>query len=105
VLARVDLAVATEESIAARSGCDTLRHIEMKTVSIRDLHARTGALVREAARRPLLITDRGRLLAVIQAPTALLKQGVALPNREAFIAKLPKQKSDSAALVGDDRDR
>jgi antitoxin (DNA-binding transcriptional repressor) of toxin-antitoxin stability system len=77
----------------------------MKTVSIRDLHARTGALVREAAMRPLLVTDRGRLLAVIQAPTALAKQGVGLPDREAYIAKLPKQKSDSADVVGDDRDR
>jgi hypothetical protein len=39
----------------------------MRTVSIRDLHARTG--VREAAKRPLQITDHGRVLAVIQAPS------------------------------------
>jgi antitoxin (DNA-binding transcriptional repressor) of toxin-antitoxin stability system len=54
----------------------------MKTVSIRDLHARTGAIVREAAKRPLQITDRGRVLAVIQAPNVAAKQGVALPDRE-----------------------
>jgi hypothetical protein len=77
----------------------------MKTVSIRDLHARTGAIVREAAKRPLQITDRGRVLAVIQAPSVAAKQGVPLPDREALIAKLPRQKSDSADLVGDDRDR
>jgi antitoxin (DNA-binding transcriptional repressor) of toxin-antitoxin stability system len=41
----------------------------MRTVSIRDLHARTGATVREAAKRPLQITDHGRVLAVIQAPS------------------------------------
>jgi hypothetical protein len=80
-----------------------MRHIAMKSVSIRDLHARTGAIVREAARRPVQITDRGRVLAVIQAPPAV--GGVPLPDREAWIARLPEQKSDSADLVGDDRDR
>ena len=77
----------------------------MKTVSIRDLHARTGAIVREAARRPVQVTDRGRVLAVIQAPNIAASEGVPLPDREALIAKLPKQKSDAADLIGDDRDR
>jgi antitoxin (DNA-binding transcriptional repressor) of toxin-antitoxin stability system len=82
-----------------------MRHIEMKTVSIRDLHARTGEIVREAAKRPLQVTDRGRVIAVIQAPGVAAKGGVPLPNREAWIAKLPKQKTDSAELIGADRDR
>ena len=82
-----------------------MRHFLMKTVSLRDLHARTGAIVREAARHPLQITDRGRVLAVIQAPSVAAQQGVGLPDREAWIAKLPKQMSDSADLIGDDRDR
>ena len=82
-----------------------MRHIDMKTVSIRDLHARTGAIVREAAKRPLQITDRGRVLAIIQAPSVAARQGVPLPDREESIAKLPKQKTDSADLIGDDRDR
>ena len=77
----------------------------MKTVSIRDLHARTGAIVREAARRPVQVTDRGRVLAVIHAPNVAAREGVRLPDREALIARLPKQKSDSADLIGDDRDR
>ena len=77
----------------------------MKTVSIRDLHARTGAIVREAARQPVQVTDHGRVVAVIQAPGLAARQGVPLPDREAWIAKLPKQKSDSADIVGDDRDR
>ncbi len=74
----------------------------MKTVSIRDLHARTGAIVRQAAKRPLQITDRGRVLAVIQAPNVAAQQGVPLPEREDWIAKLPQQLSDSAALISDD---
>lgn len=77
----------------------------MKTVSIRDLHARTGAIVREAAKRPLQIMDRGRVLAIIQAPSAEAQKGIPLPDREAWIAKLPAQKSESADLIGDDRDR
>ena len=77
----------------------------MKTVSIRDLHARTSAIVREAARQPLQITDHGRVLAIIQAAGVAAQRGVPLPDREAWIAKLPKQKRDSAELVGDDRDR
>ena len=77
----------------------------MKKVSIRDLHARTGAIVREAAQRPLQITDRGRVLAVIQAPSVAAREGVSLPDREAWIARLPEQKSDSAELIGEDRAR
>lgn len=77
----------------------------MSTVSLRELHQNTGSLVREAAKRPLRITDRGRVIAVIQAPTAAELPGVGLPEREAWIAKLPKQKSESAVIISDDRDR
>lgn len=38
----------------------------MKTVSIRQLHTRTGALVREASRQgEIRVTDRGRVVAKI----------------------------------------
>mgnify|MGYP000358184967 CR=1 FL=1 len=77
----------------------------MKTVSIRDLHARTGAFVREAVRAPLQITDRGRVVAILQAPSAAARAGVPLPDREAWISKLPKQKSDSADIIGNNRER
>ena len=76
----------------------------MKTVTIRDLHARTGALVREAARHPLQVTDRGRVVAVIHAPGLRQGVGVPLPDREGWIARLPPQE-DSVKLIGDDRDR
>ncbi len=77
----------------------------MKTVSIRDLHARTGAFVREAVRAPLQITDRGRVVAILQAPSTAARAGVPLPDREAWISKLPKQKSDSADIIGNNRER
>lgn len=77
----------------------------MKSISIRELHQRTGTLVREAAKHPVRVTDRGRVIAVIQAPTARRQLGVPLPDRETWIATLPPQKSDSALIVGEDRDR
>ena len=53
----------------------------------------------------LVRADRGRVVAVIQAPMDTQVQGVPLPNREGWIAKLSKQKSDSAELTSADRDR
>lgn len=37
----------------------------MKTITIKQLHARTGALIRRAARTPVQVTDRGEPVAVI----------------------------------------
>jgi hypothetical protein len=45
----------TRAEVAALAGTSRMR-VTMKTVSIRDLHARAGAIVREAARRPVLVT-------------------------------------------------
>lgn len=77
----------------------------IKTVSIRELHERTGALVREAARSPVRITDRGRPVAILQSPEAATHAGVGLPDREAWIAKLPRQKTESARAISRDRER
>lgn len=37
----------------------------MKTITIKQLHAKTGSLVRRAARSPVQVTDRGQPIAVI----------------------------------------
>src|SRR5580693_6506232 len=48
--------------------CVTLRH--MKTVTIRELHAKTGELVRDASRHGhILVTDNGRTIAKIVPET------------------------------------
>lgn len=39
------------------------------TVSIRDLHARTGHFVRKAAETPVIVTDNGKPVARIEPPT------------------------------------
>lgn len=77
----------------------------MKTVSIRELHAHTGALVREAASGPMRITDRGRVVAILQPPSMTVPRGVPLPDREEWIATLPEQTIDSTDMIGEDRDR
>ena len=77
----------------------------MNTASLRELHQNTGALVRAAAKRPLRITDRGQVIAIIQAPDSATQAGAALPDREAWIARLPRQKSDSVDVIGEDRER
>jgi prevent-host-death family protein len=48
--------------------CDTVCH--MKTVTIRELHNRTGAIVRESARLgEIRITDNGRVVAKVVPET------------------------------------
>ena len=48
----------------------TVRH--MKTVTIRELHAKTGKLVREASRHGhILVTDNGRAIAKIVAESEI----------------------------------
>jgi len=42
----------------------------MPTITIKELHARTGAWVRKAGTAPLQVTDNGKLVAVISAPDA-----------------------------------
>lgn len=40
----------------------------MKTITLKQLHAKTGSLVRRAARAPVRVTDRGRPIAIITSP-------------------------------------
>ncbi len=37
----------------------------MKTITLKQLHAKTGSLVRRAARAPVQVTDRGQTIAII----------------------------------------
>ena len=76
----------------------------MKTITIRDLHLETGRWVRHAAREPLVVTDRGRPIAALQAfvPAML---GRPLPDREARIRKRSRIPIDSAAYVSEMRDQ
>ena len=71
-------------------------NVHMKTISIRELHLKTGRWVRHAASRgPIVVTDRGRRVAALQ-PFDASVTGRPLPNREAAIRKRSKFPVDSA---------
>lgn len=82
----------------------------MKTISLRELHANTGAWVRKAARLgAVLVTDRGKAIARIEPVAAgsagnpFLKRRI-LPEFAALKGKLAGG-TDSTSLVRADRDR
>lgn len=74
----------------------------MKTVSIRELHTRTGHYVRRAAREPITVTDRGEAIAILQATTAAQLSGKSFPKRDR--SRLPAVPLDSTAMISADRD-
>jgi antitoxin (DNA-binding transcriptional repressor) of toxin-antitoxin stability system len=76
-------------------------HVHMKTISIRELHLKTGRWVRHAATRgPIVVADRGRSVAGLQPfdPSVTRRP---LPNREAAIRKRSKIPVDSAGYVSE----
>lgn len=94
-------------ALTAPRACDTLRH--MKTITIRELHARTGEWVRLAARHEgIAVTDRGRPVARIvpaeeesETPYFARRQ----PGRRfAAIMNRPMAGPDSTEGIGEDRD-
>jgi len=62
----VDSPAAPLEYLSLAGACVTMCH--MKTISIRELHERTGEWVRKVARLgPITVTERGRPIARIEA--------------------------------------
>ena len=77
-------------------------NVHMKTITVRDLHMNTGRYVRKAAEGDLVVTDRGRAVASLSRFKGYIS-GRPLPDREAFIIKLPRIPVDSAKMVAEDR--
>jgi prevent-host-death family protein len=83
----------------------------MKTISIRELHTRTGELVREAARHgEIRVTDRGRVVAKIvpQAESAEVPY-FARRNPSAAFRRLDEsgktgRGTDSTIAISEDRE-
>ena len=62
----------------------------MRRTTVRELHLRTGALVNQAAEgHVILILKRGVPVAQLRPIDALFRRK-GLPDREAFLAKLPR---------------
>ena len=85
--------------VATKNGCQFLN---MQTVTIRELHLNTRKLVRAAARQKIIITDRGRPIALLKALDEPDLVGKPFPRRD--IRKMPKSKVDSTIYVSQDRD-
>ena len=73
----------------------------MKTISIKQLHARTGYWARIATKTPLIVTDRGEQIASLQ-PLATAAPSPKFPKRD--WSKLPSSDLDSTDLISADRD-
>ena len=96
-------------SLTCATSRDTLRH--MKTITIRELHARTGRWVREAAQHgQILVTDNGRTIAKL-VPESLPAEVpyFARRRRSRAFAKLDDsgkvgKGTDSTTAISEDRD-
>lgn len=81
----------------------------MKTVSIRELHTRTGHYVRAAAHQPLAVTERGETIArlVPAGDPAGLPRFADRRLRAGFkrLQNRPFPPVDSGRLISEDRDR
>ena len=77
----------------------------MATISVRELHINTGRWVRRAAAgEPIVVTERGRRVAALQAiDTSPTRRS--LPNREVRIRKRSRIAVDSARYVSEMRNR
>jgi antitoxin (DNA-binding transcriptional repressor) of toxin-antitoxin stability system len=73
----------------------------MKTISIKQLHARTGHWVRTASHTPVVVTDRGERIAALQ-PLGANTPIVKFAKRD--WSKLPASDLDSTDLISADRD-
>lgn len=81
----------------------------MKSVSIRELHTRTGHYVRAAARQPIAVTERGATIARLvpateSSPPPRFKDRSLRPAFKRLLAR-PHLGTDSGQLISEDRDR
>ncbi len=81
----------------------------MKTITIRELHERTGRWVRRASEREIYVTERGRLVAKIVGATPLPTEPFfANPKfTRAFLAhrKHLRGGTDSTQTISEERER
>ena len=77
----------------------------MKTVTVEELHRSTNQYVRAAMESPLVVLDEGQPVVLLKRFQPGEKRGRPLPNRDGWIASLPRTDLDSTQVVSDDRDR
>lgn len=77
--------------------------IAMRKLSIRDLHATTGKIVRRARRETFLITDSGEAVAILKAATPADIEGVPFPRGHWKKHSPIVSSGESTQYVSDDR--
>jgi prevent-host-death family protein len=76
----------------------------MKTVSIRELHMRTGALVQEAADGEVIIIER-RGVPVAELGPLTTAEVFRERERSGYFKRLPKTKGELSRFISEDRIR
>lgn len=74
----------------------------MKIITVKELHDRTGRLVRAAGTETLVITDRGEKIAVLKKYSEFELETAEFPKRNSN--SLPKIDGDSTSLISRDRE-
>ena len=78
-----------------------MRHMER--ASVRDLHLKTSALIKNVVQgQTYVIESRGVPVAELR-PISTRRATNKLPDREAFIRKLPRSKTDTGRILEEDR--
>jgi antitoxin (DNA-binding transcriptional repressor) of toxin-antitoxin stability system len=77
----------------------------MKTLSIRELHATTGKIVRAAQKESFFVTDHGTVVAVLRAANPADMAGRPFPKGHWSRPSSLRSKGDSTLFVRKDRDR
>jgi antitoxin (DNA-binding transcriptional repressor) of toxin-antitoxin stability system len=75
----------------------------MRKASVRDLHLKTSALIKNVvAGETYIVESRGVPVAELR-PISERRRGRALPDREAFIRTLPRGGTDVGRILEEDR--
>jgi antitoxin (DNA-binding transcriptional repressor) of toxin-antitoxin stability system len=78
----------------------------MERASLRELHLNTSGLIRNVVQgQAYVIESRSQPVAELRPVAPSRKRGRLLPDREAFIRKLPASKADSGRILEQDRIR
>ncbi len=97
---RIQRCGTTLSPLTGSAACVTWRH--MKSVNVRDLHLRTGAIVDLAARGQVVRVVR-RGVAVADLRPIAEHPSKPLPDRTKALAKFPKLTGDSGRFLEQDR--
>ncbi len=75
----------------------------MKRTSVRDLHLNTSAIIREIAKGEAFVIEKRGVAVAELRPLRSLPPTRRLPQRELFISKFRRIRTDSGRLLEEDR--